>query len=284
MKQSISSCKGYLLLFFLLSVFYSQSFLHAQTANEKPPFIQFSYIKTLPGKHDIYLELLNNYSKKLMQSSLKQGKIFGWYVHEVLMPQGEQAEYDVLVVNVAPDFKPMLDDTTNSRNLFKEILPGYSDMQVDSVMGLYGNLRKIVKREIFIGVAKLVMDAQPPSKYLTIDFMKPLPGKTNSYIKMEQEVFMPLHKERVKLGVLNDWALINKVLPYDSRSEYDFVTINFFDDLNSLEDSKYPEAIKKVFPSRTGAQIDQMIMANRKLIHTDILKLVNYADRSAETR
>jgi hypothetical protein len=74
------------------------------------------------------------------------------------------------------------------------------------------------------------------------------------------------------------------VLPYDSRSEYDFVTINFFDDLNSLEDSKYPEAIKKVFPSRTGAQIDQMIMANRKLIHTDILKLVNYADRSAETR
>ncbi|GAC1424851.1 MAG: hypothetical protein NVSMB7_00980 [Chitinophagaceae bacterium] len=47
---------------------------------------------------------------------------------------------------------------------------------------------------------------------------------------------MPIHRERIKTGVLTDWLLLEKNLPYSSTDTYDYETVNFFNDINQPSD------------------------------------------------
>ena len=118
----------------------------------------------------------------------------------------------------------------------------------------------------------------PVSKYVEIDYMKPYPGKTADYIKMETEVYFPIHQERIKLRALTNWGLYEKLLPYQFDSENDFITANFFDDLRSIIDPKYEAAFNSMPNNidyiRLSGQVDQ----TRKMVRADLWKLVDHID------
>jgi hypothetical protein len=48
--------------------------------------------------------------------------------------------------------------------------------------------------------------AKPP-KYLEVDYMKVQPGKHSDYVRVEHEIWKPLHQERIGKGELRSWGL-----------------------------------------------------------------------------
>jgi hypothetical protein len=119
----------------------------------------------------------------------------------------------------------------------------------------------------------------PPNKYIQVDLMRPAAGKTADYIKMEKETFLPLHKERIKMGILKGWGLYEKLMPVDPRMEFEYVTVNYYDDLNKMSEG-YAESVKKLFPQKDmNAMLNEM-EATRTMVQSGIWKLMSYVDAS----
>ena len=273
-----SSSRFTQLLLCLLFISFSFS-LNAQTAAHKQVYVAINYIKTNPGKQSAYLDLIKNYTKKINEFNFKKGRILGTYVNSVVLPAGAEAEYNIAIVTVTDNLNFLLNDTVPGKSLFKSVFPEYSDNFIESIMDQYGEIRTIVKREIFTAIAE-IDPAATPTTFAAIDFMKVAPGKDSAYVKLEKEVWMPIHKERIKMGVMVDWLLMSKFMPLNVKDEYRYVTGNFFNNLNFLEDGKYPEAIKKAFPNTDLTKSLNETGEARTIVKEELWKLELFVDHS----
>ena len=251
--------------------------LPAQTPDAKPVYISISYIKTNPGKTAAYLDLQKAYSKKINEYYFKQGKLMGVYLCSVVMPSGSSADYDIASVAVSGDLNFLLNDTVPVKSVVKKLFPEYSDTFIESIFEQYRQTRTLVKRDIFRGVVEIAPDA-PPTKFATMDFMKTAPGKEDEYVKLEKEFWMPIHKERIKMGVMVDWLLMEKIMPLSSTDSYNYVTGNFFTSMHFFEDSKYMEGAKKAFPNTDVDKKMEATSAVRTIAKEELWELEFYVD------
>ena len=78
--------------------------------------------------------------------------------------------------------------------------------------------------------------------------MKVDPLKEEEYLKLEHDLWRPVHQERIKRGQLRSWTLYEVRYPAGSQRECDYRTVNVY---NSLADTDRPiaDVFTKVHPS-----------------------------------
>lgn len=242
-----------------------------------PVYLEVTMYKVNPGKNDAYLNLVTNYGKRIHEAMVRENKIQGWYFYEVILSPETTQPYDYVGVKVTTGFSDMIDNSVSLKEYYNKTKTA-KEPPFEQIATQLAECRTPIRKEIYIHRAGL--DPKTPvSKYVQVDYMKPLPGKKAEYIKMESEVFYPIHQERIKIGALTDWALYEKFLPFAIDAEFDFVTANFFDNPRSIIDPKYEEAFNNIPNNidfiRLSGQIDQ----TRTLVRSDIWKLIVYADQ-----
>lgn len=265
---------GYLTLLLITGSF-TTSF--AQTTPPKPIYVSYSYIKTLPGKFDAYDSLLRNYSKKIMDQEIKDANYYQWAAYEVLMPTGDEAGYNVVVVSVTDKIDMLLDPPGKAKDVFAKNFPNMDEASRSAVMSNYAANRSIVKREIYTVVSSTGTDGPPtkkPSKYVQVDYMTPVSGKQADYVKMETETFKPVHLQRIKLGALMGWVMLEKVLPGDTNDPAPYVTVNFYDNFDGMMNGKYDEAVKKAHPSTDANKLFTQVGTVKKAQRVEVWKLM----------
>ncbi|HEY8399102.1 MAG TPA: hypothetical protein VIK80_14260 [Flavihumibacter sp.] len=245
--------------------------------NRAPVYLEVNLYKVNPDKIETYLQLMQNFGRRINAAMVRDNKIQGWYFYQVVLSPEIERPYDYVSVKVTTGFSDMIDNMSPLKEYYDKIKtarePAFEKFYADLL-----SCQTLVRKEIFLHRAGL--DPKTPvSKYVQIDYMKPLPGKRDEYMKMEAEVFYPIHQERIKIGALTDWALYEKYLPFTTKAEYDFVTANFFDNPRAIIDPKYEEAFNNIPNNidfiRLSGQIDQ----TRTMVRSDIWKLVTYADQ-----
>jgi hypothetical protein len=245
----------------------------------KPVYLSVMYVKVNQGMGAKYNELLNNYTKKVNEQHLKAGRILGWYVNYVILPTGSSAAYDMTIVTVSDNLGFLIDDSVGYRNWLKQSLNNASDQTVDGIMTSLGAARTIVKREIFTYLDGINPNANP-SKYVQVDFMRTTPGKENEYVKAEKESFKPVHAEFLKQGKKDDWGLYSLDMPYSETGNYNFITANFFSNLNQMTSGNYAEAFKKLFPNQDINTVWTNMNGLRKIVRSELWKLGVYVDET----
>lgn len=260
----------------LILIIFCTIALHDYAQNSgQPVYAAVSYFKIKPGKGETYTNLVKSTTHKIVEYQFRQKSILGWYFYEVLIPAGEQANYNYVSVVISSNFSELMDNPIPPKDLFAKSVTGNTTYQ--QFMAQLQECRSLEKREVYQYKAG-ISTTTPVSKYVEIDYMKPYPGKTADYIKMETEVYFPIHQERIKLRALTNWGLYEKLLPYQFDSENDFITANFFDDLRSIIDPKYEAAFNSMPNNidyiRLSGQVDQ----TRKMVRADLWKLVDHID------
>jgi hypothetical protein len=267
-KQQLQQICGVLLCGLISTLVFAQP-------AKLPVYAAITYYKVKPGKADQYASLIRGTTHRIHEYQFRQKSILGWYFYEVLVPSGEQTPYNYVSVMVSSNFSDLVNNPVLTKEAYEKAMG--SGGNYAQLMAQLLDCRSIVKREIYTHRAGLD-PRKPVSPYVEIDFMKPYPGKAPDYVKMETEVYYPIHQERMKLGALNDWGLYEKLLPYEYNAENDFITANFFDDPRSIIDPKYEEAFNSMPNNidyiRLSSQVDQ----TRKMVRSDLWKLVDYID------
>jgi len=256
-----------------------------RAVSQTPPqqvYVGVNFIKVHQGRQEQYRQLVEKYGKKVNEYLFKNKRLMGWYLYQVLMPAGSSADFDYAAVNVTDSLAALLDFPMSGKDIFKKVFPEMTDKMISDVQAQFDECRHIVRREIYTPVQGAHTDDAPnapPAKYVQIDLMQPAAGKTADYIKMEKETFLPLHNERIKMGILKGWGLYEKIMPVDTRMGYEYVTVNFYDDLNKLGNG-YSESVKKIFPQKNMDAMFNEVTATRTMAQSGIWKLINYVDPS----
>ena len=71
--------------------------------------------------------------------------------------------------------------------------------------------------------------------YIQAGFMKVKPGMYDEYVKLEREIWKPIHQERVKQGKIITWQLCEVMYPAGTDREYDFVVVNLVRGWKNIE-------------------------------------------------
>lgn len=118
--------------------------------------------------------------------------------------------------------------------------------------------------------------AQPAaSQYALFEYFKFEPGKFADYRKLEQEVYLPIQRERVKQGIIKSWSAWGVRFPGGAAREYDRVTITTFNKFTDVE-SPYPPAVfTKVFPNTTGAELFARSRGLVRLVRSELVTLID---------
>jgi hypothetical protein len=114
---------------------------------------------------------------------------------------------------------------------------------------------------------------QQASPVYLVNFMKAQPGKVGDYLRLERDIYMPVHQELVRAGRMHSWAVYAVQYPYGTASEYDFVTIDAY---ASLADTDRPtdDIFRKVHPNLTLEQIDTQTEGARSLVRGEVWQLL----------
>lgn len=242
-----------------------------------PVYFSVAYIKTNPGKDQAYRDLLKNYSKKIFTSQTKAGGLLGWYLYEVLMPTGSNEEYNYVGISVTDDFKFIFDPVLTTKESFKKALPDLDDKKIDELMMKYVEVRSIVKREVYTNYTQAVPVGSTPSKYAWWTFQQALPGKLDLTEKWEKDNWTGIHKAAIELGGMSNWGVYTLMMPYNADQKYNYLTVNFFNDLSQyVSDFKYADAIKKSSPNMDFEKIFQLPGGDKKVYKTEMVKLLEY--------
>ena len=119
----------------------------------------------------------------------------------------------------------------------------------------------------------LVSAAQTQSEtalVFLVDYMKVEPEKQEEYVRMEREMWKPIHQERIRRGQLRSWALDTVQYPYGAGHEYNFVTVNAFNSLADAERGDLGEIIAAVHPGTPLDEILRQAFDARRLVRGEV--------------
>lgn len=131
---------------------------------------------------------------------------------------------------------------------------------------------------LLTGAALPQAGAQPPQdqKYriLTLDYQKPEPGKARDYVRVERELWKPVHQDRVNKAKITSWKLYEVSFPNGEDQEYDYVTMTEFAHFADLESPYEGTDFKTVLGDQKYNEMRGMTNAVRKLRRKDTLAIL----------
>ena len=110
---------------------------------------------------------------------------------------------------------------------------------------------------------------QPAPIVMEIDFMKVAPDKEDDYLRLERELWKPVHQERIRTGQLRSWTLYSVRYPFGADQAYSFVTVNEYNTLADADRSS-EEAFARVHPKVPLQEILRRTFAARQLVRGEI--------------
>ncbi|HEX4948957.1 MAG TPA: hypothetical protein VFZ34_19925 [Blastocatellia bacterium] len=119
-------------------------------------------------------------------------------------------------------------------------------------------------------------------RYAQIAYIKIEPGKEAEYRQIEQEIWLPIHRERLKTKLIRGWSLYTVRYPGGTAREYDVVAVTMYDNFKDLENSMPAEVLAKTHPNLTAAERNARTNAVRKIVRTEVIGLVDSAGPGGE--
>ena len=111
---------------------------------------------------------------------------------------------------------------------------------------------------------------------LEVACMKVDPLKNDEYLKLEHDLWKPVHQERIKQGHMRSWTLYGVRYPSGSQRECDYRTVNVY---NSLADMDRPiaDVFAKVHPNVPIAEVGRRTISGRDFRNGELWYQVDQA-------
>jgi hypothetical protein len=92
--------------------------------------------------------------------------------------------------------------------------------------------------------------------------MKVDPAREDEYLKLEHDLWRPVHQERIRQGRMRSWTLYAVRFPSGSKNECDYRTVNVYNSLVDV-DRPLPEVFAKVHPNLPISDVVRRTIAGR---------------------
>jgi len=193
--------------------------------------------------------------KKIHAAKKKAGKLDSWGLSRVLSPAGANSEYDYVARNSYlgnVQFAASYEEAFMPAN-WKTLLTPAEVVLVNRTE----KIRTVVKEEVWSEVDKAVNDNTKNWTISVVNYFGSPEGKTVAdHIKMEQDIWKPLHAARVKDGNMSGWILRQMDLPFGESMPYNMMAVDLYTNMTQYLAPWFDTYFKKVHP---GKKIDDLM-------------------------
>lgn len=248
----------------------------APAQEAEPVYLVLGYMRAAPEQVEDYLELERDVWKPIHRERIREGDMRAWSLYAVRFPGGVENDYNFVTVNVYDDLAD-IERTFDAQNLQQLSVAG-------GVAGLEAStyaVRDSVRTELWVSVDQAAMGDDGdsgPSRYVLVDYMRVDPASSQAYLDLEQNVFKPIHEERIRAGKLENWALYRLMLPRGAAQGYNFSTANFVDSLTDLENPYPAEAVSRAASDTDFADLRSRAAEAREMVKSELWELVDHVE------
>lgn len=203
-------------------------FTLVKAQNDTTNYTVYDYIKVEPNMQADYLKLEKAF-KKIHAAKKKAGKLDGWSLTVVI--SGSDNSYNYVTRN---SFK----GSAQLANLYDgQYMPDkWQSLLTPAEVALVNRtatIRTIVKEEVYSVVERVVNDNPKSWKVAVYNYFSSPQGKTvGDHIKMETDIWKPVHAQRVKDGKMQGWLLMVLELPFGASLPYNSMTVDLYSSMN----------------------------------------------------
>lgn len=196
-------------------------------------FLVFEFMKVEDHKIVSYLDT-ESFWEKIHVERVKNGSIVGWDLWS-LLPGGSDQGYQYLTVTVYNDVVKAFEGD----DIFIAAKKAYPSMtEKDLSLNLMEGLStRVLGQKIILSVVKATesdfkMEIGTVNR---INLMKVKDASYGEYEKGENEVFFPIHQNRVELGEMAHWSLARVMFPGGSKVKLTHMTFDMFKDYTQMK-------------------------------------------------
>lgn len=117
--------------------------------------------------------------------------------------------------------------------------------------------------------------------YLKVDYFKAPSEKIGDYLYVEQELWKPIHQERLNHGIILGWSFYS-VFVGEPDAPYNYIAVNVFDDFELLDYFGLNEIVAEVYPDKDLAGFYQQTRESREVVRTEIWRVDGFIGADLE--
>ena len=109
-----------------------------------------------------------------------------------------------------------------------------------------------------------------------VAYMKVDPLKEDEYLKLEHEIWKPMHQENIRQGHMRSWTVYAVRFPSGTKSEYNYAVVNAYPSLSDI-DRAYAPIAQKVHPNLPINELARRTYSARDLVRGELWYQVDEA-------
>ncbi|MEL6671641.1 MAG: hypothetical protein AAFR61_05595 [Bacteroidota bacterium] len=246
--------------------------LLAQDDDTQSVLISIDYMKTTG---DGAMELEEKFWKPIHAERQKQGKLLDWGLMRRVYPYGSAVEYDYITINVYKDLAQAEMTYDDLEAIAKKVHPS---ADIAKKLAATEASRKLVKGEVFYTIARTENPDEagsPVGDYIVMNHMQSV-GSASAYVKMEMDLYRPVHQEAVNAGRMQAWFMMGRAIPGGSSYGYNYITMDVYKSLEQyppdteglVEKAHKDEAARKKYMETNPNK-------HRKVVRADMYQMMS---------
>lgn len=260
--------KFFIKLILVISSFtFASQALHAQADDARQRYSVHDYFYVEPGDHADY-RAVEKVWKKLHEANIKEGKYLFWELSEIAIGSNTNYNYTTRIVVEGEEQLAALMSGKSFQSNATSILTATEK----AVLNHTGDTRTWVKREVYT-VSSILSPADFKEVKVAVHnhFGYPEGSNHRQHIKMEKDIWEPVHAARIKDGKMLGWVLADKVMPWGAGEPFHDVTVDLYKDLESfLSDQSPMPYFTQVHPGKDVAKLLEQTNAAATLLSSEV--------------
>ena len=248
-----------------LSILLLAAFSCSLTAQN--PTVLVTYMKVKPESENDYLELEKAW-KKFHVKAIEAGVHNGWQLWKKLYT-GTDDPYQYITIQWYDNYEHTFGE--NSPEGWWEGI--YSELEQTGLINKTHATRCVAYRDVSHQL--ITVDNPGNIKYLLVSRnLIPL-DRFEEYIKMETEIFKPVHEEMIRKGLMAHWG-VWQIWPY-KEGEGRINIVEGYKDAAQMNSSGFMEVFNSIHPDLNWEETESEILKNRKELRVEIWELIDSA-------
>lgn len=114
------------------------------------------------------------------------------------------------------------------------------------------------------------------TSYIEIDYMKVRQANQQDYVKLEKEIWKPIHQERVRAGIIVGWYLYRVSYPGGTEVHHNYTTVTVYRTFKDMENSYSGETRRKVHPNLSTTDLWRKTLKARDRVRSEVWRRLDY--------
>lgn len=142
-------------------------------------------------------------------------------------------------------------------------------------------MKATLRSLIFFAIFTIPLQLSAQSLYLKVDYFKAPSENIGDYLYVEQELWKPIHQERLNRGIILGWSFYS-VFVGEPDVPYNYIAVNVFDDFELVDYYGLNEIVAEVYPDKDLSDFYQQTRESREVVRTEIWRVDGFVGAGLE--